>query len=94
VPSEGPTDATALKMIGLAKAHLATRLGVPLEQIALSSVEPVQWRDAGLGCPKPGVDYLPMPKPGYRISLEVGGTTYEYHADQDNRVIQCRAGQS
>jgi hypothetical protein len=93
MPFEGPSDAAAMKMIGLARAHLATSLGVTLEQIAIASVEAVQWRDAGLGCAKPGVDYMPMPRPGYRITLEAGGVTYEYHADQNSRVVPCRTTQ-
>jgi hypothetical protein len=91
--TEGPSDATATKMIGLARSHLASSVGVVPEQIAIASVEVVQWRDAGLGCAKPGVDYMPMPRPGYIITLEVNGTSYEYHADQGTRVIQCRATQ-
>jgi hypothetical protein len=94
VASDGPGDATTLKMVGLARQQAATTLGVPMEQLTVASVEPVQWRDASLGCPKPGVDYLPMPTPGYRISFEVGGVMYEYHADRENRVIQCRTSQT
>ena len=89
--SDQPITETARRMLDLAQAHLAAGLNVSLDQITTAHVEAVQWPNAGLGCPKPGVDYLPMPRPGYRISLEVQGTTYEYHADQNNRVIQCRA---
>lgn len=94
VASDIATDATGRKMITLARAHLANKLGLTVEQIALSAIAAVQWRDAGLGCAKPGVDYLPTPTPGYRISLQVGGTTYEYHADDGNRVILCATTQA
>jgi len=93
VASDGPGDATTLKMVGLARQQAATTLGVPMEQLTVASVEPVQWRDASLGCPKPGVDYLPMPTPGYRITVKVGEVTYEYHADRESRVIQCTTSQ-
>ncbi len=87
--SDSPADPTAERMISLAREHLAGRLRVTAAQIALVAADPVQWRDAGLGCPKPGVDYLPVPTPGYRIVLQVDGVTYEYHANQGNRVILC-----
>jgi hypothetical protein len=87
--SDVPAGGTGGKMAALAKRHLANKLGVTVEQIAVSDLQPVQWRDAGLGCAKPGVDYLPARTPGYRISLEVGGATYEYHADEGSRVILC-----
>jgi hypothetical protein len=91
--SDQPITEAARRMLDLARAHLAAGLDVAVDQITTANVEAVEWPNAGLGCPKPGVDYLPMPRPGYRISLEVKGTTYEYHADQNNRVIQCRAVQ-
>lgn len=84
-----PADATGERMARLARDHLATKLGVLADQIAVVDVQPIQWRDAGLGCAKPGVDYVPARTPGYRISLEVGGARYEYHADQGSRVILC-----
>lgn len=87
--SDAPADGTAGRMTALAKEHLATKLGVTVDQIAVLDVQPVEWRDPGLGCPKPGVDYLPARTPGYRISLEVGGARYEYHADAGRRVILC-----
>jgi hypothetical protein len=91
--SDTPADATTLLLVGRAKDHLAAMLGIPPGEIEVTAVQAVQWRDAGLGCPKPGVDYLPMPTPGYRISLQAGGATYDYHSDQATRVILCRSGQ-
>jgi hypothetical protein len=82
-------DATAQKMVTLAKEHLAHRLGIAVEQIALSEIKSVQWPNAGLGCPKPGVDYIRMETPGYSILLETGGKTYNYHTDKLNRVVVC-----
>ena len=82
-------DATAQKMVTLAKNHLAQRLRIAVEQIALFEVKSVQWPDAGLGCPKPGVDYIRMETAGYKILLETGGKTYNYHTDKLNRVVMC-----
>ncbi len=84
-----PLDAAAQKLVILVKEHLAQQLGIPVEQITLSEVKPAVWRDASLGCPKPAVDYIPMETPGYRIVLEAGGRTYNYHTDEVKRFVVC-----
>src|SRR5687768_13774466 len=82
-------DAAAQKMVDLAKEHLAQRLSIAVDQIALVELRPALWRDASLGCPKPAVDYIPMEIPGYNILLEAGGQTYNYHTDAVNRFVLC-----
>jgi hypothetical protein len=77
------------EMVMLAKEHLARDLGVPVKEIMLSEVKKVQWRDASLGCPKPGIDYVRVETPGYMISLEMDGKTYNYHTDETKRVVRC-----
>jgi hypothetical protein len=84
-----PPNETADKMVTLVKQHLAQKLSIAVDQIMLSAVKPVVWRDAGLGCPKPGVDYIQMETPGYNILLEAGGKTYTYHTDETKRFVQC-----
>jgi len=77
------------QIIKLVKQHLAQTLGITADQIVLSDIKPVLWRDAGLGCPKPGVDYIQMETPGYNILLEAGGKTYRYHTDEVKRFVLC-----
>jgi hypothetical protein len=89
MPSPITPDAAAQKMVALAKEHLAQKLGIPVEQIALSEVRPVVWRDASLGCPKPAIDYIQVETPGYNILLEAGGQTYNYHTNQSDRFVMC-----
>jgi hypothetical protein len=84
-----PPDESAEKMVALVKAHLAQKLSIPVDQIVLSEIKPVVWRDASLGCPKPGIDYIQVETPGYNISLAAGGKTYTYHTDQSRRFVQC-----
>lgn len=84
-----PPDETAKKLVALVKEHLAQRLSMTVDQIVLSDIKPVVWRDASLGCPKPGVDYIQMETPGYNILLQAGGSTYNYHTDQRKRFVQC-----
>src|SRR4051812_17088265 len=39
---------------GAARDAAAEALGVPPNQVSVETVEPVQWRDASLGCAEPG----------------------------------------
>ncbi len=71
----------------LAVADLAGRLGLPESAITVRSVESVDWPDASLGCPQPGMMYAQVITPGYRIVLEAGGKRYEYHTSQSHVVL-------
>ena len=84
-----PPDEASEKMVALVKQHLAQRLSLAVDQIVLSDIKLVVWRDAGLGCAKPGVDYIQVETPGYNILLAAGGKTYTYHTDETKRFVQC-----
>jgi hypothetical protein len=66
---------------------LAAKLSIPIPDITVVSVEAVEWRDASLGCPQPGMAYAQVITPGYLIVLEAGGKTYEYHAGQRQAIL-------
>ena len=87
-PATPPAEASE-KMVSLVTEHLAQRLNIAVDQIVVADIKPVVWRDAGLGCPKPGVDYIRMETPGYTILLSAGGKTYSYHTDATKRFVQC-----
>ncbi len=72
-----------------ARQDLSKRLGMSLEEIEVQSVKAVEWPDASLGCPQPGMMYAQVITPGYRILLKAGDETYEYHSDQ-KRAILCQ----
>ena len=84
-----PPDESAEKMVVRVKEHLAQKLSIPIDQIVLSEIKSVVWRDASLGCPKPGIDYIQVETPGYNILLEAGGKTYRFHTDATKRFVQC-----
>jgi hypothetical protein len=83
-PEEPLSDIPA---VSNAVADLAARLGVPASDITIVSVEAVEWRDASLGCPQPGMAYAQVITPGYLIVLEAGGASYEYHAGRSQAVL-------
>lgn len=80
-------------LLGQARAALAKELGVAEDAITVVSAEPAEWRDSSLGCPQPGMNYLQVITPGYRFVLSAQGQQYEYHADQNERVVRCASGQ-
>ena len=92
-PQETTPAATRapLPIVGeLAVADLARQLGIAAEAITVRSVEAVEWPDASLGCPEPGMMYAQVITPGYRIMLEANGQFYEYHAGRKGTIVRCR----
>lgn len=71
--------AEAQPLVDLAKADLAQRLHVRIEDIQVQSVEEAQFPDSSLGVPEPDKVYLTVITPGYIIRLVVDGKVYEYH---------------
>ena len=53
------------------------------------SSTPATWRDGSLGCPEPGMMYTMALVPGYRVVVEVGGETLEYHASGGGQFVLC-----
>ena len=80
-------------LVEKARQDLITRAGVSAGDIAVKSVEAVQWRDGSLGCPQPGMGYIMVITPGYLIKLEAQGQAYEYHTSLDT-VVWCKDPQA
>jgi hypothetical protein len=96
----GPTGATdadtyppiAENMLRLSVESLSKLLNFNVDQITVVKVSPVVWRDASLGCTKPGIDYARVETPGYAITLQAGGEVYYYHTNETNRAVLCSPG--
>ena len=76
-------------MIELSRKYLSQRLKIGIDQIVVISIKQVIWKDASLGCPKPGIDYIRVETPGYSILLDAVGKTYNFHTDESKRAILC-----
>jgi len=85
-----PESEASEPLVELAKADLADRTGTDKEQITMVSVKAVDWPDASLGCPEPGMFYAQVITSGYRIVLSHDGERYEYHTDRSSRVVLCQ----
>jgi hypothetical protein len=67
----------------------ARQTGTDQAAVRVVSVEPQDWPNASLGCPKPGIMYAQVITPGLLIVLEAGGRRLEYHTDAGQRIEQC-----
>lgn len=88
LPTPGAAEPAAVTR---ATSFLARRLAIPFEQITVISYEWVEWPDTSLGCPQPGMAYAQVIVPGYRVLLEVAGSTYLAHTNSDgSEVVICQ----
>ena len=79
------------RLIERATEDLIQAAGVASDEITVLSTEEVEWSDTSLGCQEPNKMYAQMITPGYKIVLETGGNTYDYHtgADPDGPLVHC-----
>ena len=64
-----------------AVAYLADELGITPQEVTILASDPVEWPDASLGCPQPGMMYAQVITPGYSFLLDAVGEHYEVHTD-------------
>lgn len=73
----------------VARAREALRAaGVDPSPLTTKGVEPVTWPDSSLGCRQPGIQYLQVLTPGYRIEFQGAQGNYLVHVAA-NRAIVC-----
>ena len=68
---------------------LAQRLGGDVSDVSTVTVDEVEWRDSSLGCPTPGMVYMTVITPGYKIVLAASGASYNYHTDTRGNFVLC-----
>ncbi len=81
------------RLIERASEDLIQATGAASDAITVVSTEEVEWSDTSLGCQEPNKMYAQMITPGYKIVLESGGNTYDYHtgADPEGPLVYCTA---
>ena len=88
---EAPVQPAAVDKV---RQELASRLGLALDQVKVTSVEPVDWSDGCLGLGKPDESCLMAIVPGYRITLSANGTTYVFRTNDNGSQVREEAGVS
>lgn len=86
-----PDSANLQILINRTKEDLANRLSIAVEEIVLAEITEVEWSDSSLDCPQPGMSYLQVVTPGYRILLQVNDRFHEYHSNEDSFFVYCES---
>ena len=85
-PADIPMD-EYMAVLWLAREDLSQRLAVEISSIQLAEIEragwPVYWPEE----PKPGMAYINIALPGFRMVLEADGQIYKYETDTSERVV-------
>jgi hypothetical protein len=69
----------------------AQRTRLDPSQLRVALAEAVTWPDSALGCPEPGRQYAQALVSGYRIRIQAGGETLEYHGSLRGQPFFCPA---
>ena len=72
-----------------ARADLAGRLDVPVQEVTVVERVEKTWPDGSLGCPQPGMNYTQALVEGSLLVLEVDGKRYNYHAGGGRGYFLC-----
>ena len=62
-------------------------IGVLPGTVKIDSVERVDWPDASLGNPRPGLSFAQVIVPGFRMTFEWAGATFTYHTSMDRVIL-------
>lgn len=79
-----PADAAML--------FLSQELEIPPSEMAITSIEAVDWPDGCLGVSRQGISCLTVITPGYKIMLEAGGQQYEVRTNRSGSVVTLASG--
>lgn len=75
-----------------ALTDLTKRTNLAATNVQLTRHTVQEFSDSGLGCSEAGSMYMQVITPGYVMTLEASGKTYEYHTDMTGRrVVLCGA---
>ena len=80
------------QVINLASQFLGQTLNVPVNQVSFSGVSVETWSDSCLGVGQANESCAQVTTPGYRISFNVGGQTYELRTDSTGSNLRLVQG--
>ena len=83
-----PTN-TLQARVDTALQDAARRTQLDVAQLRVTLAEVVTWPDGALGCPEPGRQYTQVLVSGYRIRIEAGTQTLEYHGSLRGQPFLC-----
>jgi hypothetical protein len=80
------------EVVFIAREALAKQLGLPVDQITIVNIVPVDWPDGCLGVSNPEMMCTMVITPGYRVVLSANGQNYEAHTNTRSAVVFTRPG--
>lgn len=84
-----PADASLQNLVERTIEDLAGRLALSMDSIEVTEITEMEWSDSSLDCPQPGMSYLPVITPGFRILFRANDQIYEYHSNRDSYFVFC-----
>ncbi|MGW8226305.1 MAG: hypothetical protein ACWGOY_11255, partial [Anaerolineales bacterium] len=84
-----PDEQTINPLVAQAKADLADRLKVSIDQIDLFKIVQAKWPYDGIGCSLPNGVSVGTSTQGYQILLRANDEQYMYHTDGKDWVVPC-----
>ncbi len=94
--STGPDERTSQPGVAAAMADLAERNAVALDEVTITELTAVTWRDGSLGCPMPGMQYSQALVPGQQLILSLASDptqSFAYHAGARGTFSFCESPQ-
>jgi hypothetical protein len=88
-PEPTPDERDLPEAVRHVREVAANDAGIDPQHVAILDFEEVVWPSTALGCPTPGMFYAQVLTPGFRVSVEVDGSTRRYHTDSGTTVVRC-----
>ncbi|MCZ7568117.1 MAG: hypothetical protein M5U01_05955 [Ardenticatenaceae bacterium] len=88
---EKPTMPAGESLTEAATNLVSRETGLRASDLTLLSVDSVEWPDASLGCPQPGMMYAQVITPGFRLVFQgPTGEQFEVHTDaRGSKMVLC-----
>ena len=77
------------RLADMAMKDLGAKLSLEPTDIIVMQADYVTWRDSGLGCPRPGYQYMQVLTNGSRIMLGANKQVYQYHSGGSRPPFFC-----
>jgi len=91
VAGEGVVPAAIMDVL---LADAAERSGVSVDELTVERAEAVEWSDASLGCPEPGMSYAQVVTSGFWVVIAAGETSYDYRVLDNGQYRLCDDGET
>jgi hypothetical protein len=71
----------------IAVAAVVQQTGGNADEVVIQSVEAMDFGDSSLGCPQPGMAYLQVITPGYKVVAERAGKSFDVRVAGSRGII-------